>query len=361
MNVVPMVLGGWLSVTGIVAAAPAPLPSGQINHIVNQLVRTQDQATLSGNRQQLQSVYLPSSASAERVYHKALMRSAYIADWAKARQVQFDGVTVHVRTGRTEWLGPDEVKVYGADQAQYRYHHQVGNTAESQFGIGVYHWYVLAKSKNAWYIKDDTFIDPLNQDTRLGGAAAPAIIHVTPEHRTKEPVSQGAARAIRYAGQYCGAAPGCQNDNRYHPHYADYNWRGGDCTNFIAQVLHAGGFQTSEIWHGRDGGTVAWVNAIRLSQYLRRSGMATLIDTGTLPALIKPGKDGRSALDKLRPGDLVGYYETGRVVHFAIVVGFDPDGYPLVISHSADRYRVPWDLGWDRTTRYQFYRVNYPA
>lgn len=65
-------------------------------------------------------------------------------------------------------------------------------------------------------------------------------------------------------------------------------------------------------------------------------------------------------LAQIRPGDLIGYFEGGRVVHFAVVVGYDPDGYPLVISHSADRYRVPWDLGWDRSTRFLLYHVHYP-
>lgn len=36
-----------------------------------------------------------------------------------------------------------------------------------------------------------------------------------------------------------------------------------------------------------------------------------------------------SAIHELQQGDLMGYYERNRAVHFAIVAGFDPDGYPL--------------------------------
>ncbi len=335
-------------------------PPSSIPAIINHLVQTQDTATLTDNSKALQSVYLPNSGEAQRVYRKALQRAAYLKDWAQARKVRFEGVSVHVRVGPIRWLSPDTVRVYGADQAAYRYRHLVGSPTLNQFGIGVYHWYTLHQREGRWYIQGDNFIDPLNQDTRLKGAAVPAVIQVSPEHRAAATLSAGAKKAIQFAEHYCGAAPGCGHNNRYHPEFSDYNWNGGDCTNFISQTLHAGGFSENDVWNGRNGGTAAWINATRFVQYLSRSGRATVFARGTLPSLIKPGSDGLTALDQLRPGDLIAYFETGRVVHNAIVVGFDSDGYPVVISHSADRYRVPWDLGWDRSTVYLFCHVHYP-
>lgn len=355
----------WLLVSIHVPTASPVTPSltrPQLQRALNALVAREDEATLTGNREMLESVMLPHSKTADAVYQKARQRMAYIQDWSRARQIRFDQVGVHVRIGATQWLSPTEVRVYGADQAHYQYHHLNGSHGENWFGLGVYHWYVLAEFDGSWYIKDDTFIDPLNQDTRLGGAAVPAVVRVKPDYRVEGPPSAGAERALQYAREYCGAAPGCGHDNQYHPDYADYNWNGGDCTNFISQVLHAGGFAENSTWSGRGGGTDAWVNAIRLSQYLQRSRRATVYASGTLPALIAPeGAGGPSALDRLRVGDLIAYWERGRVVHFAIVAGFDTNGYPLVISHSADRCREPWDLGWDRSTRYLFFHVHYPS
>ena len=327
------------------------------------LVQRQDDATMRGDPRALQQVLLPESTVAIQVGKKAMQRSAYMQDWARARKIHFDGVTVHVRVDRVRWVSNNEVKVAAADQARYRYHHLTGDQTPAWFGLGVMHRYVFKESKGHWYIKDDTFIDPLNQDTRLSGAAVPAVIQVRPEHRSESPPTGGAARAVTYAKTYCGAAPGCGNHNRYNPRYADFNWHGGDCSNFISQVLRAGGFaETSKwSWNTEDDGTAAWVNATRLSQYLRRSGRASLYASGTMPEILKPDGAGHTALDQLRPGDLIGYFETGRVVHFAVVAGFDPDGYPVVMSHSADRYREPWDLGWDRTTQFLLYHVHYPA
>lgn len=332
-----------------------------VQHLLTALVERADRATMSGDRQALKAVFSPGSAAANVYYDKALQRLVYLSDWSTARKIHFDQVSVTVRIQSMRRLSPTEIRVSGAESARYQYHHTVGNTAESWFGLGVYHRYVIDEIGGSWYIRRDVFIDPLNQDTRLKGPAIPAVIQIPPEKRVEHPPSPGAKNALAFAARYCGAAPGCGNDNRYHPAFPDFNWNGGDCSNFISQVLKAGGFSETPQWNSRGEGSAAWVNAIRLSQYLQASGRATLYASGNLTQVLTPDRSGRSPLDRLRPGDLIAYYESGRVVHFAILAGFDPAGYPLVISHSADRFREPWDLGWDRTTRFLLFHVHYPA
>lgn len=108
-------------------------------------------------------------------------------------------------------------------------------------------------------------------------------------------------------------------------------------------------------------GTPARVNTALLARYLTQSSHAVIYAQGRLPSRTAAPVDGRSALDRLRLGDLMGYEAHGCLAHFALVVGFDSDGYPLVISPSADRYRVAWDLGWEPSTQYVFFHVRYPA
>lgn len=338
--------------------APSNLPQ-----ILQSIVQREDAATLLGNQRALESVFAPGSRTASVTLDKAEKRLRYLQDWSRARQIRFTGVTVAVRTGTVRWLGPDRVKIYAVVSERYDYQHLQGNTAPCWFGLGVYHWYYLKRQQEHWYLDGDTFIDPLNQDTRLTGPAQPAIIQVAPEEQPRVPESVGARKALAYAQTYCGAAPGCGNQNRYNPRFADFNWRGGDCTNFISQVLEAGGMAPTTLWHWNQrahDGSPAWVNATALARFLEHSGRATLFAQGSLTSLAG-GRQGRpAAIKSLRLGDLIGYYERGRVVHFAIVAGFDADGYPVVMSHSADRYHEPWDLGWDRTTRYLLFHVHYP-
>lgn len=362
-------VGGHLMALGMTAILPntltlvGPLDQGAVQNMATHLIQQEDTATLSGNVKLLDGLFVHTSGVPNVAQQAALERLAYIADWAKARRVRFDNVTVNVRADQVRWVSPTQVQLNGPDMARYQYHHLVGNPAVSWFGLGVYHAYSFKEVDGRWYIQLDHFIDPLNQDTRLDGAAVPAVIHVKPEFRTNRPPSPGAKRAIEYATQFCGAAPGCGNQGRYHPSYEDFKANGGDCSNFISQVLLAGGFSENRqwAWNSESGKTTTWVNADHLAEYLRRSGRATLYAAGTLPTLLQRDQNGVDPLSRIRLGDLIGYYERGRVVHFAIVVGFDPDGYPLVISHSADRYRVPWDLGWDKNTRFLLCHIHYPS
>lgn len=341
----------------------APRPTPNAHEILQQLVQKEDTATLLHHKKELETLF-STSRSGQAALEKAERRMDYIQAWANARGFIFHNVNVTVRTGPPQWLAPDRVRIYGAVSARYTYAHRTGNQKPTWFGLGVYHWYTLADTKTGWRIAHDEFIDPLNQETRLTGSAQPSPIRV-PESTRREAMSPGARRALDYAAHYCGAAPGCGNQMRYNPTFEDYNWNGGDCSNFISQVLRAGGFSETSAWYWdrySKEGSPDWVNATRLARFLQDSGRAKLIAHGTFAALATPsGPQHLSAIHQLQLGDLIGYYERHRTVHFAIVAGFDPDGYPLVISHSADRFREPWDLGWDHSTIFYFYRVHYPV
>lgn len=345
---------------GLVMNPPTPNPTP--HHVLQQLVQKEDTATLLNREAELKTLFT-NDTSGQTTLAKAQRRMAYMKAWAAARGFDFKGVTTTVRTGPPHWINSHRVRIYGAVSARYTYAHRLGNKTPTWFGLGVYHWYTLQETPGGWRITHDLFIDPLNQETRLTGSASPAPVRI-PESARRQGLSQGAQGALAYAAQYCGAAPGCGNEMRYNPKFEDYNWNGGDCSNFISQVLRAGGFSETKTWnwdrHSKEG-SPNWVNATRLAHFLTASGRAQIIAQGTFAELAKPiGPQHISAIHQLQLGDLIAYYERHRTVHFAIVAGFDPDGYPLVISHSADRFREPWDLGWDHSTIFYFYRVNYP-
>lgn len=347
-------------ILGLATIPPPPSPTP--HQVLQQLIQKEDTDTLLNREDSLKTLFTD-DVSGQAALAKAQRRMAYIKAWAAARGFDFKGVTVTVRTGPPHWINPHRIRIYGAVSARYTYNHRVGNKTPTWFGLGVYHWYTLQDTPLGWRIADDLFIDPLNQETRLPGSATPAPVRIS-ESARRQALSRGAQDALNYAAQYCGAAPGCGNQMRYNPKFEDYNWNGGDCSNFISQVLKAGGFAETSTWkwdrHSKEG-SPNWVNATRLAHFLTDSGRAQIIAHGTFAELAKPvGPEHLSAIHQLQLGDLISYYERHRTVHFAIVAGFDPDGYPLVISHSADRFREPWDLGWDRSTIFYFYRVNYP-
>jgi hypothetical protein len=326
------------------------------------LVRQEDQAVLRGDRRRLQAVFLPGPASRPALA-AASKRESFLRAWARTRGVRLAGVSVSLRTPRMSLPTSDRAHVFAVVSEAYSYRY-AGPGPAAAFGLGVRHDYVLVRQGGRWYIRSDTFTDPLDQDTRIPTPARPAPGLATLVAAHPRLPAEGASRAAAYADRFCGAAPGCGNRGLYNPAYANYNGEGGDCTNFTSQALLAGGLRESGDWRydrRRGEGSAAWANAEALRGHLLGSGRAVLFAAGRYPRLMQPDPafpHGRAGA--LRIGDLVSYVERGHAVHTAIVTAFDRHGVPLVDSHTSDRYHVPWDLGWDRTTRYLFWHLHYP-
>ncbi|HHV62416.1 MAG TPA: amidase domain-containing protein [Firmicutes bacterium] len=248
-----------------------------------------------------------------------------------------------------------------------------------------------------WLIRRDWYTDPLDEDTlvpevtpadkpdphsqpgsgrRPSPAPAPAQApepdpapgqahHQAPRIRYKDPADNAGANSSpgKSSGKYNREAAVAYADkywHEYNPKYKDCTGNGGDCTNFVSQVLgdpEAGGLPADWTWYYRcsplgGGGSRAWVQTESFANYLIYSGRARRIARASWQDIIRQG-----VINELREGDLIGYEEKGRIEHFAIVTGRDSRGYVLVNSHTADRYHVPWDLGWDRQTIFWLLQV----
>jgi len=119
-------------------------------------------------------------------------------------------------------------------------------------------------------------------------------------------------------------------------------------------LFEGGGFRKNRIWNYEKGqGSKAWLNANAFNQYMLNSGRASRIAYGSYDQILKSSF-------KLLPGDYVAYEKKGKVTHISVVSGQDSKGYALVNSHNSDRYRVPWDLGWNnKGIKFHLVRVHY--
>ncbi|MGE5623872.1 MAG: amidase domain-containing protein, partial [Methanocella sp.] len=169
--------------------------------------------------------------------------------------------------------------------------------------------------------------------------------------------------AVAYADRYCGVRIR-EGDGRYNQRYRDYTDLGGDCANFASQVLtdpKAGGIPQDWAWFSyANTASGAWLVAEDLVHHLLGTGRATLLARGAPPAISAPTPAfPKGPLYHLSPGDIIGYERQGRIVHVSVVAGRDSSGYPVVDSHSGDRYRVPWDLGYHSRVKYWLLRIVY--
>lgn len=348
------------------AAAVTPLTreEQEVKRLLWDDLRQEDEAILRGDEARLRTVYaLPIGADALR---HALARRDFLRAWQVARGVHIDEVLVELRTPGIRFNRDGRIRVFAIVSEEFRYHHMDGPERPGRFGLGTRRWYLLERAGAKLQIRSEDYTDPLDQDTRIPGEALPSLVETHRVAALGGAPKQGtsAAQAVHYADAYCGAAPGCGNDRRYNPRYGDFNGEGGDCTNFISQTLRSAGFRKTDDWAWdarKHDGTRAWSNAQALVDYLEASGRGTVFASGTYSALVRSTPRFPSgALGAVREGDVIGYFERGRIVHLALVVGRDPSGYVLVNSHTSDRFHVPWDIGWDRTTYFHLIRVHYP-
>jgi len=298
-------------------------------------------------------------------------RLNFIQSWAEKRGVRFTEATpsLHIPWSRVQ---EDTAEFIVSQTLQLGYVYPNDPTV-NRFGIGTRHWIKLARKDGKWLIRQDFYTDGLYED-----AKAP---DPTPAdgNASIEPVEQSASikndshavldreGAARYADEYAGLAWGAGNDHNYNPRYGNLNDKGGDCTNFVSQCLgdkSGGKLPMDGAWyyrHDREGGSgsLAWVQAEAFAEWLSYSGRGQRIAWGTFPEMNQPdAKFSCGAVRELQKGDVIGYEENGYIEHFAIVVGTDSKGYPVVNAHTVDRYHSPWDMGCDKTTVFHLFRIN---
>lgn len=238
-------------------------------------------------------------------------------------------------------------------------------------GVGTSHVVNLVRQGEGWLVRKDYALDPLYEQGPPPGVEGAPALHSPPAAAaamTATPGTGGAlaagrrsfdrTKAAEYSDRYCGIAWGCGNGHRYNRQFRDFTGLGGDCANFASQTLIAGGLRPGGSWlydaRSRTA-SAAWVNAGALVRHLVYSGKGTLLARGSFERVTAAA--GGPGLEKLAPGDIIGYEREGDIVHVSVVSGSDPHGYTVVNSHTADRYHVPWDLGWGANTRFWVVRI----
>lgn len=376
----------------VLSLAPGDSPTSKtiasdIVPALEAIYRQRAQAVLKGDCQAVRPLFATDSVYGKWALEHQERRIKYLQAWSQKRGIKLTryDVMLHVRNievkGETAWVFLLQTACLG-----YIYNDEP-STKEKKFGIGTRHLVELVHRGGKWLVRRDWYTDPLEEDTLIpdvtpavGRYNLPAPTGANPypgctllvqiagaraaSTKSRAPAAAGQLgynrlQAVAYADKYCGAAWGSQNDYRYNSKYRDYTALGGDCTNFVSQVLgdkEAGGLPMDGTWcynfsSRSPGGSRAWVQTDALADYLIYSGRATLVARGTYPEVMR-------RIATLELGDLIAYQEKGRIVHFAVVTGRDERGYVLVNSHTADRYHVPWDIGWDKKTIFWLFHIN---
>jgi hypothetical protein len=325
---------------------------------------------------------------ARRYLEHEARKLRYVQAWAAKRGVLITAARAHLQV-KSIALGRQTASAAVWQSLAVRYRPSSRpSAADHVFSIRTRHEITLVRRGEKWLVRSDEYTDPLGEDT-LSPEVAPAtsvepadpvdFVHSIPTSiggghigsSAQSAASPGTKRglydrekAVAYADRYCGVMISPRMEFGYNPRYRDHTETGGDCTNFVSQVLgdsEAGGIPHDSTWHydyasGR--GSEAWVQTDALAAHLTESGTARLLARGSFREVQEPSpRFPKGALGELEPGDVIGYEEEGEIQHFAVVTAKDPSGYLLVNTHTADRYRVPWDLGWDKDTVFWIFKI----
>lgn len=329
----------------------------------------------TGDCSTLNDYYDTSKPSGRYALEHEIKRVKYLKDWSTQRNIEFKNIKSDVNVKKVIHSGK-ALKLVLTESYKFDYNYK-GDEANSinSFGVGIRHTTSLVNKNQKWLILSDWYTDCFEDSLQLYSSkndnkytSSQSIFDITSNfiNRINNTLIKSTRKhydrenAVAYADKYCGAAWGSSNNFKYNKKYQDFNGAGGDCTNFISQVLgdkQGGSLKNNGTWHP---GSRAWSNADGLKEYLLYSGRGRIIKVGTYNQLTNSHHILDEILTKLQVGDLVAYEKgKGNIDHFAIITGFDTHNYPLVNSHTTDRYHVPWDLGWgNKNIRFFLIHVN---
>ena len=310
-------------------------------------------------------------------------RLSYFNDWSTQRGMNFIKVesTPKIRKITTTKRG---LRLLVDEYYKFEYNYKNDKTPTTNiFGVGLTHSMELIKKGDKWIIYSDYYLDCFEdalksysgeiKDVKLKADKDPIYILENCPKTPSEPkvVTKGhydKLNAVKYADKYCGIPWASGNSTKYNKIYKNYTGIGGNCTNYVSQSIgdkNGGSLRFDDTWnctyqrYGGAEGSSAWVNADAFKKYLTYCGKGKIVGKGTFKELVSPIPGYPcGAIQKLDIGDLICYAIGNDIDHFAIVTGFDSHGYPLVNTHTIDRYRVPWDLGWgDKNIKFYLIHV----
>lgn len=335
------------------AYVDARLTEEELFRSLEKIIILRNRAVMTGDLQLLASLYNRTTTFGTWAYEHQAARRKYLAAWAEKQGVRFVDIHSTIRVNRSKPI-PSGFSVNFLASTTYKYVYVDEPLTVNSFRVGSYHSADLVCQEETWLIGREWYTDPFagslppetsekNKDYILSRRARD-FTNLNPRRRA----------AVEYADQYAGAAAAPDSGFPYNRAYKNYNYLGGDCTNYASQVLHeGGGFPKTYTWNYQREGSRAWVNAEAFTNFMLYSGRASLLARGSYNEVLR-------ASYELLPGDFIAYEKKGEIAHISIVTGADSRGYTLVNSHNVDRYRVPWDLGWnDRQTRFWLVRVHY--
>ncbi len=327
----------------------------QLNEAVDTIFKIRNKATLNNNPEILEELYNIDIRTGLWAYVQEENNINYLNSWAKKRGIKFQDIKSDIiidNVNRNN--GGFSLNLLISSKYYYTYKNQESPKTNS-FKLGTHHYMDIMPSNEKLMITKEWYTNPFTYASAKNSANDKFWKIISSNNsQNNNHINETRKKAVDYADKFTGAA-NLKNEHLYNPEYKNYRFLGGDCANYASQIMYEGaGFNKTSIWNYRqNSGTRAWLNAQAFYNYMVNSGRGSLISRGKYEEILEDSF-------KLMPGDFIAYEKNGEIVHISVVTGKDSQGYTLVNSHDTDRYRSPWDLGWNNDgVKFRLVKMNY--
>lgn len=315
--------------------------NSEMDKNIESLFKGKNKAVLQGDKKLLESIYNMEDNLGIWAYENEIRKINYINDWSNKQGVEFTEINPTIVIKNIKKKG-EKFSVNLLCSTEYKYKYKDEETINIS-RVGTHHIMDLIEKDEKliilkeWY--DDPFASSLDSESFNDKEIKDYISNS--KSIEKKVISKARKSAVSYAHKYSGAASEEKYGFKYNNKFKNYNGEGGDCTNFISQVLLEGDFKKDSTWnYDSSGASKAWVNAESFKQYLTYSSKGRVLSSGSYKDVYKNSYN-------LNLGDVISYEEDGKISHTALVTGFDSKGYPLITCHNTDRNNVPFDIGFN--------------
>ncbi|WP_157721687.1 amidase domain-containing protein [Tumebacillus avium] len=261
-----------------------------------------------------------------------------------ARDIRYRKAKTHLQVMQSKWNPDGETATVDLIENVRFFYEQKGDIGhESRRSV---HRLTLLHEGGSWKVaRDIVNSEPkMLREAPTAAEQAEVIEETDAEPATREMRGRyDRVRAFKYAELWW---------NGFNPAYA--KMEGNDCTNYISQVVHAGGMpqihsgsRSNGWWYRGKNWSFSWTVAHSFKLALPRLLHAQEV------------ADPR----QLKVGDIICYDwdGDGRWQHNTVVVDFDAYGRPLVNAHTIASHRRYWDYrdsyAYTARTKYAFYHI----
>lgn len=333
--------------------------------------KNRNNSILDGDISLVKNNYDTSSNNGKYALDHEIRRIKYLRDWAGERGIKFTDIQSNCHFKNLN-CNSDSCDFRVDEEWIFKYVYEDDiNLTENLFGVNLFHMMNLKKSNNNYIISKEWYLDCFEDALKSYDGCYEGTTLDNPKDkvfnfeniRNNDDINTNSSsknynkfKAVEYSDRYCGVPSLSNNPEKYNKKYINFTGSGGNCTNFISQCLgdiEGGNLSQDYTWyttnktHTHKDYSPAWVNADAFKNYLLYSGKGSLIKKGAFEECLKLNEStGKKYIDSLELGDVIAYSKKNDIDHNAIVTGFDSKGYPLINSHTVDRYHVPFDLGW---------------